>query len=302
MVFEHKIIDMIKILKNDLLTVEIDSRGAELRSIRSNNTGHEYLWQGDSRFWGRRSPVLFPIVGAVWDGVYRMDGEEFSLGQHGFARDMEFVGVEDEAEDEAWFALESDSETLLKFPRHFRLEIGYRLDGERITVMWKVKNTDSREMSFQIGAHPAFNYPEFNEADSVHGYFHFDKKKLNRQTIREKGCVASEETPVVLDNDGLLPIGADIFADDAIILAGQGVHRVSLLGKSFSPYLSLIFDAPLVGLWSPCKESPFVCIEPWWGRCDSVGYKGEFRDRSYVNTLAPSAEFDASYMIVIDNL
>ena len=289
-------------MKNNLLTVEIDSKGAELQSIRSNVTGHEYLWQGDSRFWGRRSPVLFPIVGAVWDGVYRMDGKEYRLGQHGFARDMQFDSIDDEADDEAWFALEADDETMLRYPRRFRLEIGYRLDAERITVMWKVINKDNREMHFQIGAHPAFNYPDFKETDPVHGYFHFDGKKLSRQTIREKGCVRQGETPISLDDSGLLPIGADTFADDAIILPDKQVHRVSLLDKNLSPYLSLIFDAPVVGLWSPCREAPFVCIEPWWGRCDSEGYVGDYSQRAYVNALAPSAEFKASYLIAIDNI
>ena len=106
-------------LRNGLLTVEIDSKGAELQSIKSNVTGHEYLWQGDSRFWGRRSPVLFPIVGAVWQGRYRMDGCEYAMSQHGFARDMEFTPFEpaDAPEEEAWFALESSDETLRRYPR-----------------------------------------------------------------------------------------------------------------------------------------------------------------------------------------
>ena len=52
-------------LKNEKLTVEISSHGAELQSIR-NAEGREYLWQGDEKYWPRRSPLLFPIVCGLW--------------------------------------------------------------------------------------------------------------------------------------------------------------------------------------------------------------------------------------------
>ena len=97
---------MIQKLENDLLIVEASSWGAELQSIRDKRTGHEYLWQGNPAFWKRRSPVLFPIVGSVWDGKFHMDGKEYTMGQHGFARDMEFSPVEGTPDDEIWFRLE----------------------------------------------------------------------------------------------------------------------------------------------------------------------------------------------------
>ncbi|WP_295729408.1 aldose 1-epimerase family protein [uncultured Muribaculum sp.] len=288
-------------LSNDLLTVTIDTFGAELQSIVNNRIGHEYLWQGDKRFWGRRSPVLFPIVGSVWNGHYRMDGREFALGQHGFARDREFEIMPDTPDDEAWFMLVSDESTMQLYPRRFRLEIGYRLQEARLTVMWRVVNLDDKEMCFQIGAHPAFNYPDFNAADPVHGYFGFDGASLQTQLIAEKGCVGDATAPVALDAEDMLPIEGDTFRNDAIVLADGQVHRVSMLDKNRAPYLSVLFQAPLVGLWSPSGEAPFVCIEPWWGRCDRVGFDGDFSARDYVNTLAPSATFSASYLVIFDN-
>lgn len=293
---------MRQILKNNLLTVEIDSKGAELQSVKSNVTGHEYLWQGDRSLWGRRSPVLFPIVGAVWNDIYHMDGKEYQLGQHGFARDMEFEIMETERDDEAWFSLESDDSTLEMYPREFRLEIGYRLEGERISVMWRVVNTGDKEMSFQIGAHPGFNYPDFNADDKVHGYFLIDNSNPRRQTITEKGCVGAGETPVTLDAEGMIQLDADTFSTDAIILADGQTRRVSMLDKNRRPYLSLIYGAPLVGLWSQKGDTPFVCIEPWWGRCDRVGFEGDFAGREYVNTLSPGSAFTAGYLIIIENI
>ncbi len=294
---------MIQTLSNDLLTVTVGSRGAELQSIENKRTHHQYLWQGDARFWGRRSPVLFPIVGAVWDGRYRMDGASYALGQHGFARDMEFRPVEGCPDDEAWFVLEADESTLALYPRRFRLEIGYSLHEARLSVMWRVTNLDDRTMHFQIGAHPAFNYPDFSESDAVHGYFNVDARgPIPIEIIAEKGCIGPIEGTITPDADGLIPITADTFAHDALIVGGGRIHRVSLLSRERTPYLTLLFQSPAVGLWSPSAAAPFVCIEPWWGRADRVGYDGEFSGRDYVNALAPGDTFRASYMVIVDNL
>lgn len=290
-------------LTNDVLAVVIDTHGAELQSIDNIRTGRHYLWHGDKAYWGRRSPVLFPIVGSLWDGTFRMDGKEYGLGQHGFARDMEFAVMENVPENEAWFVLEANDETMMKYPRNFRLEIGYSLIGERVTVMWRVVNNDALRMSFQIGAHPAFNYPDFSSADPIHAYFTTDGGKiLYSQIIAEKGCIGDETMEVKADSDGLVPVTGATYSRGALIFADNQVHRVSMLSKDKRPYVTLMFSAPLVGLWSPSGDAPFMCIEPWWGRADKVGYEGEFSERQYVNQLEPGETFEASYMMIFDEV
>lgn len=290
-------------LTNDVLAVVIDTHGAELQSIDNIRTGRHYLWHGDKAYWGRRSPVLFPIVGSLWDGTFRMDGKEYGLGQHGFARDMEFAVMENVPENEAWFVLEANDETMAKYPRNFRLEIGYSLIGERVMVMWRVVNNDALRMSFQIGAHPAFNYPDFSPADPIHAYFTTDGGKiLYSQIIAEKGCIGDETMEVEADSDGLVPVTGATYSRGALIFADNQVHRVSMLSKDKRPYVTLMFSAPLVGLWSPSGDAPFMCIEPWWGRADKVGYEGEFSERQYVNHLEPGETFEASYMMIFDEV
>lgn len=293
---------MVQTLKNDLLTVVIDSLGAELQSIIDNRTGYQYLYQGNTKFWGRRSPVLFPIVGAVWNGKYLMDGKEYHLGQHGFARDCEFSIMDCEAEDEVWFSLEYDSNTLSAYPRKFRLEIGYNLNGERLTVMWRVINLDNREMDFHIGGHPAFNYPDLKPSDEVHAYLIFDRDPETTELVGEKGCMSFKEQKIVLNKEGMIPIVANTFDIDTIVVGKSRVGRVSMLDKNRNPYLSLFFKAPVVGIWSPSPEAPFVCIEPWYGRADKVGFSNEFKEREYTNHLKPGEIFEASYIITFDNL
>lgn len=293
---------MIQTLTNNLLSVEISSLGAELQSITNARTGHQYLYQGNTSFWGRRSPVLFPIVGSVAGGEFRMDGKSFPMSQHGFARDSEFSVVKDAPDDEAWFSLLWNDDTLKKYPRKFRLDIGYQLLGERLTVKWRVHNLDSLPMSFQIGAHPAFLYPDFSPADPVHGYFLFDGRDLHTRLMSVPGLVGPDSRPVHLDADGMLPIEASTFSINTIILEDHQTSRVSLLDKNRAPYLSLLFRAPVVGLWSPAHDAPFVCIEPWYGRCDREGFTDDFSLRDFVNTIAPGETFEASYMIIFENL
>lgn len=293
---------MIQCLENNLLRVEVSTYGAELQSITDKRTGFEYLWQGNPSFWKRRSPVLFPIVGAVAGGHFMMDGREYPMSQHGFARDTEFVPVADTPDDELWYRLEADDSTLALYPRLFTLEIGYRLTGERITVMWRVINRDDRDMSFQIGAHPAFNLPDFKVSDAVHGYLAVDGQNLTTEVIGSGGCISSESRPVVTDSENMIPIDDSTFASDALIIGGSRVRRVSLLDKERMPVLTLFFSTPYVGLWAPKPDAPFVCIEPWYGRADAVGFDGDFAQREVVNTVCPGARFEASYMIIIDNV
>lgn len=299
-------------LKNEYLTIEVKEDGAELCSIRTEE--REYLWQANPKFWARHSPVLFPIVGRVWDDVYRADGKEYHLGQHGFARDRKFTLVS-KTEDTVWYALESDAESLEKYPYAFRLEIGYRLHGKSVDVIWRVTNPAETEMYFQIGAHPAFYWPEFEGSDEekyekqgLLGYFRLSKggkavgNSLKRSTITEKGCVdplAAGE--VAVEEDGMLPLDFALFSKDALVLEDSQVDTVELLHTDKKPYLTVAFDAPLVGLWSsPGKQAPFVCIEPWYGRCDSVRFVGEYAEREHVNRLGAKESFEVHYTITVE--
>lgn len=293
-----------KILKNENLTMKIKSFGAELSSVVANKTEYEYMWQADPKFWKRHSPVLFPIVGSLWNGQFRYAEKVYNMSQHGFARDCDFTLME-ETETSVSYILKSNDETFKKYPFNFELVIGYELLDKSIIVKWKVRNTDDKVLYFQIGAHPAFNYPDFDANESIRGYFSFDKKsEIAYKLIKEKGCIdPSVKYRMDLAQDGSLPIDINTFSKDALIIEDGQVRTVSLLTKRKEPYLSLHFDAPLVGLWSPAiNDCPFVCIEPWYGRCDRVGYEGDISGRDYINRLEIGQEFAASYIIEIDNV
>lgn len=288
-----------KTISNSQLTLRVSNHGAELCSIVCN--GKEYLWQADPAFWKRHSPVLFPIVGSVWDNEYRINGIPYPLSQHGFARDMDFELIM-ERPDELRYRLTDNEETRKKYPFPFCLEIGYRIEGKQIEVQWEVKNTGEKEMYFQIGAHPAFYYPAFDAASDERGYFGFDRtEELKYILITEKGCADPEHAYPLELTDGLLPLDTHTFDKDALILENSQVKKVTLYNKEKQPYLSLHFTAPVVGLWSPpAKNAPFVCIEPWYGRCDRAHYSGEFKDRDWMRRLAAGEVFNGGYTICIE--
>lgn len=288
-------------LKNGILEISVKEHGAELCSIRKGGT--EYLWQADPAFWARHSPVLFPIVGSVWEGTFRVDGKEYKMGQHGFARDMDFVLVS-RTDDELRYRLESSEATLAKYPWPFVLEIAYRLHDNKIDVIWEVTNPGEAELPFQIGAHPAFLYPDYDPQTRERGFFSFDRKDT-MQCIRlvEKGCVDAQTLyPLELDEKGMYPLASDTFdVIDTLMLQDSQLRKVTLHRPDGAPWLSLTFDAPVVGLWSPPgKNAPFICIEPWYGRCDRAGYQGEYRDKDWINVLAPGAKFSSVYTIEIE--
>lgn len=292
-----------KILSNDKITLQIAEAGAELTSIVANGT--EYLWQADPKFWQRHSPVLFPIVGRVWNNRYTHEGKSYELGQHGFARDMDFQ-LSYEEENAVVYSLESNAETLAKYPFPFILEIGYRLKDNHIEVIWNVQNTGDKEMHFQIGAHPAFYYRDFNASDDIHAYISISPTQKELQYICpvEKGCVSPERHTLV-QKEGLMEIGRDTFACDTYIFDNSQVNSLVLCDKEKKPYLSMQFNTPLVAIWSPSAahpDVPFICLEPWYGRCDRVGYNGELKDREWIQHLKPGKSFTGGYTITLEDL
>ncbi len=285
-------------IKNEQLSVEISTFGAELQKIVNLKNGENILWNGDSTFWGRRAPVLFPFVGALKNKEYHYQGRTYEMGQHGFARDMEFTLVEKD-ESSAEYELVSNAETKQKYPFDFCFRIGYELVQNRIKVKWKVENRDTQKMYFSIGAHPAFCVPAKQRNEC---YLKFDAKKVLDNTGLENGLAKTKNT---LNGkidllDGYLKITPELFKQDALIFENEQVKEVSLCMPDKKEYVTVKFDAPLVGVWSPYKENcPFVCIEPWFGRCDAVDFEGNLEDRKWQQVLEVGEQFEKEYQIVI---
>ena len=282
-----------------MIEFKVSTHGAELQSLQCN--GREYLWHGDPAYWGRRSPILFPMVGKVYGGAFRVDGKEYPMGQHGFARDSEFVQVGER------YVLKGCP--LEKFPYKFELSVRYRVEGRRFYAEWEVLNVDSLDIHFQIGAHPALMLPDYRPEDPVHGYLQcFDGDgQVVKQPMLSHGLDGGyltelpEPVPMPVSEDGLLPITGETFAIDTFMLEHGNVKSVMLLDKQKRPYLSVGSDqTQAYGLWAPHKPGcPFVCLEPWCGITDLKGFTGELSERYLNHRLAPGEKFEFTYWIEI---
>lgn len=276
---------------------KVSTHGAELQSLQKD--GKEYLWHGDPQYWGRRSPILFPMVGKVYGGAFRVDGKEYPMGQHGFARDSEF-----RKEGERYVL---DGCPLEKYPYKFELAVTYKSEGDKFIATWTVTNKDTKDIHFQIGAHPALLLPDYHEEDPVHGYLQcFDGNgNVVKQPMLSHGLDGGYLTeleapiPMPVDEDGLLPITGETFAIDTFMLEHGSVKSVALLDKNKQPYLRVgSSQTEAYGLWAPHKPGcPFVCLEPWCGITDLVGFNGELSERYLNHSLKPGEIFVFEYWI-----
>jgi len=287
-------------ISTNKITVTLSSLGAELISVKNNDNNREYMWCANPKYWKRHSPVLFPLVGRYKEDKYRYDGEAYSMTQHGFARDKEFE-LTMKNDNEIWFDIEADEDTLEKYPFKFKLECGYRAIENSVEVMWKVTNKETKKMYFSLGAHPAFAPPDTDgDLTNCSLKFDIDKDAIEYSLLNQNGLLLNDKYTLPLDNK-CIGITSDMFDKDAFVIENSQTREVSLIDKNNNPFVTLKFDAPLFGVWSPAKcNVPFVCIEPWYGRSDRATFDGDLDSREWGNELDGGKVFEAKYKIIFN--
>jgi len=278
-------------IKNSFIKAQIKSFGAELNSLKKCDENFEYIWQANSKYWARHSPVLFPIVGRLKEDSYFYKNKKYSLSQHGFARDKEFEIVQNEA-DFIEFRLKSDEKSLEFYPFFFELDIGYKLDKNSLIVSYKVKNKSDEKMYFSIGAHPAFNTQigDFLEFENI--------KTTKRYFLDEKGLIYKNED-LNLENSKLY-LDKDLFKDDALVFNDSNIKQITLKNIENKSGVKVKFDNfPYLGIWSKPNDAPFVCIEPWFGIADEENANQKIEDKKGILSLEKEEEFFCFYTIEV---
>ncbi|CUM00013.1 TPA: aldose 1-epimerase family protein [Listeria monocytogenes] len=289
---------MIK-LENEVLLVEMKTAGAELTRIFHKDTGLEYLWNADSKFWGRHSPVLFPTVGRLVEDTYLVDGKPYHLGQHGFARDRDFQVIE-QTEKSVRFELDADEDSLAVYPYKFKLSIIYTIEKNTVAVSYEVENTDNKRIYFSIGAHPAFNLPLTDGTTFEDYYLDFGTEE-NLETLCLEGPYRSGEIKKVVDKPAqYLPLSYDLFKNDALIFEALKQKEMTIKSDKTPHFVKVSFpEFPFVGVWTAKPGTPFLCIEPWYGIADGAGESVEMRDKAGIEHLEPEAVFASEYEITV---
>ncbi len=275
-------------IKNEFLTVSLDTVGAELVSAVDNKTQKEYIWQGTPSVWNGHSPILFPIAGRLRDDSYIYKYNTYSMPKHGFARRSEF-SVMHKKPNYAVLALSDNEKTRVMYPFSFYLSAEYRLEGRKLRVINKIYNRGTDTMYFSFGAHPAFNL-------EVGGKVVFsEKESLTTLLTDDYGLVVGQKN---LDPNGdTLVINEHIFDNDALFFPAMKSTSAKLVSKDGKDVIRMTYgNVPYLGIWAK-PRAPYVCIEPWYGICDHYGVSGKIEEKPAIIPLEPTREFIFSYEI-----
>lgn len=268
------------------LTAQIDPLGAQLSSLR-DPARRDLLWDGNPTFWNGRAPLLFPIVGSLAGGRYRIADKTYALSRHGFARRKPFE-VLNTSPAAVVLRLKADDETLALYPFYFQLQVRFEIAGSTLLVTTSVLNDGDGPMPASFGYHPAFRWPlPFGAPREQHAIeFDLEEPALIRR-LDGAGLVTPVRYPTPIQARRLV-LADVLFVDDVVILDAPRSHRVSY-GADTGPRLVLRFpDTPTLGLWSK-PGAPFICIEPWHGMADPVGFAGDFTEKPGVFLVPPGA-------------
>jgi galactose mutarotase-like enzyme len=272
------------------LTARINPLGAELWSL-TDAQGREYMTDADPAFWTGHAPLLFPIVGALNGGAYRLGGETYSLPKHGFARTSTFALVEATAQS-ALFRLSQTDATLAVFPFQFDLDISFRVDDWTLETVAMVVNNSADSMPFSFGFHPAFAWPLPGGApkDAHRVTFAEAEPQAIRRIDPPSGLLLPEPEPTLVEGRTLAPAAA-LFEADALIWDQLG-SRALTFGAPDGARLDIAFPhLTMLGIWQK-PGANYLCIEPWQGIADPEGYAGDFREKPGVIELAAGERRD----------
>ena len=285
---------MIYNLKNNCLSVKINSFGAELCSVIANETHIEYIWQADQQVWARHAPNLFPIVGKLKNGIYTYKNKSYQLPQHGFARDNKFECIE-ERNTILVFELTSNEKLFEGYPFHFKLHITYTLTENAVNVCYKVFNDAENKLLFSVGAHPAFNCPlAKNELFEDYEFVFPNKQSLTINTLHD-GLISKQTKTIELKNNRL-PVTKPLFDHDALVFTNHQINEVQLISKKTTYGVRLkSVNWPYFGIWTKKQTSQFICLEPWHGIADFENTTEDFTTKAGIITLEPKQHFECEF-------
>jgi galactose mutarotase-like enzyme len=284
-------------LKSSELSAEINPLGAQLSVLRDAH-GRELLWNGDPAVWAGRAPILFPIVGTLAGGRYRLGSSSYPLSRHGFARGRLFQVLE-VAASSALFRLQADADTLKVYPFQFQLDVSIALNGPTVSVRSSVRNLGNEDMPASIGYHPGFRWPlPYGQPRASHFIEFATDEGPSIRRLDGSGLVAAERQPTPV-SQRRLPLQDSLFENDVVIFDDIRSRAVTY-GSDKGPRIRLGFpDARFLGLWTR-PGAGFICIEPWHGISDEAGFAGDFREKWGVFTVPPGISRQLSMDITLE--
>lgn len=282
-------------LKNNLMEIRMESLGAELTGMKDQETGTEYIWQKDPKFWAKSSPILFPFVGALKDDRYFYEGKEYNLSlKHGFARDYEFQ-VSDQGDGYLEFLFASNDETRKVYPFDFKLYIKYIIKDKKLRIEYKIENTGKKEMYFSLGAHPAFNIPVGNGMEFSDYYLEFEKAETG-EVKTFNGTLISSQKKIKAFEGKRINLNINTFENDALIIENPNSKVVYLKNNKNSRGIKFGYEGfKYIAFWNK-PGAEYVCLEPWNGISDFDNASGNLKEKAGIEKI----EKDETYHKALD--
>ena len=266
-------------IESSRLRATVKLLGAELNSLFDKQENHEYIWTGDPEVWKGQAPWLFPFIGKLNGGVYKVGDQTYEMPSHGFASKKEFV-IESIKPDSVTLCLPATSETLPVFPWRFRIWIKYQITDENLTVSCSVTNEDSKDMYFSLGGHPGF----IAEPGDTLVFDPCEKLSVRRLKMPEHLLNEGAYGEFI----GEIPLSGDLFKDDAMLFEAPVSEKCTLKrinGKNITLDYGKV---TWLGIWSRARaDLKYVCVEPWFGVDDEVGFTGDVSEKTGIERLLP---------------
>lgn len=282
-------------LENDELSVRVSGKGAELQSVVRD--GLERIWCGDPAVWGRRAPLLFPLIGRLRDGWYANGGQRVDAPMHGFSRDRVFT-VEQTSKTHVCFETASDEGTRAVYPFEFRLCVDFSLEGATVVKSHTVENVGAVPMPFELGGHEAYAtrlLPGERMADYFVRFEGIDA--IEMFGMDESGILTLPKIEVPLD-EGRLTKTPEQLGINTVVLENVPGSKVTLACTGNDHEVTVEFpDFPYLGIWTASGQSDarYLCIEPWSALPDACFSPRELSEKPGVRTLAPGERATLTY-------
>lgn len=286
-------------LSNGTLTAEISPEGAQLMSLCAAD-GVEYLWQRDPAYWSGCAPVLFPIVGALRDDKTRINGNWYTMKQHGLARHRVFQ-ADKQSKSRVVFTLKADEQSKQEYPFEFVLRVEYSLVENVLSTVFTVENAGDVSMPYAIGGHPAFNVPLLPGERFEDYEVRFEKKETaDCPRIAEGGLIDVFHVLKHFEHMDILPLRHELFAEDALVFENLSSRKVRLLSRVSGRGVEMDFSQfPMLGIWSARNRGPFVALEPWAGCATRTDEGDEFTEKHAMRTLNPGESESLGFSVKI---
>lgn len=285
-------------IMSESTTAIIDTHGAELVSLK-DVFGTEYIWSADKKYWGRHSPILFPIIGVQKNHQYEFEGKTYNITNHGFIRDSDFEVVS-KSKDNCLLSFSSNEKTKECYPFDFKFQASFLVEDSALKVKYTVLNMDNKAMYFNIGGHTGYNIPLAEDETFEEYRIDFDEKETFSRLMVDENCTFSGEKEKFLDNQTGFDLKHELFDTDAIVPDNVKSKGVTMINRKTGHGVHVNFEGfENLAIWSEKGNTPFVCLEPWNGRASSTSDSQKLIDKHSIIKLDTENSYSVSHTITL---